>query len=56
VIPYGKEASADRMKAIHGHFYPIADHLNPIEDRFYPIVDHLKVIASGKKVIWVGFK
>jgi hypothetical protein len=51
-----KKAIADRIKAIHGHFYPIADHLNPIKDRFYPTADHLKVIGDGKKVIWVGFK
>jgi hypothetical protein len=56
VIPDGKKAIADRMKAIHGHFYPIADHLKVIADGFYPIADHLKVIADRIKVIWVGFK
>jgi hypothetical protein len=56
VIPDGKEVSTDRIKASHGHFYPIADHLNPIGDRFYPIANRLKVIADRKKVIWVGFK
>lgn len=55
MIADGKQDGADRIKAIHGHFYPIADHLNPIEDRFYPIANRLKVIAEGKIVIWVGF-
>jgi hypothetical protein len=56
VISAGKKASSDRIKAIHGHFYPIADHLKVIADGFYPIADRLKVIADAKKVIWVGFK
>jgi hypothetical protein len=56
VIADGKKTSPDRIKAIHGHFYPIADYLNPIKDHFYPIADRLKVIADRKKVIWVGFK
>jgi len=56
VIRHGIKAGPDHLKAIHGHFYPIADHLNPIEDRFYPIAGHLKVIADGKEVIWVRFK
>lgn len=56
MIADGKKAIADRLKVIHGHFYPIPDHLNPIADGFYPILDHLKVIADGKNVIGVGFK
>ena len=56
VIPHGIKAIPDRMKVIHGYFYPIADHLKATLDRFYPIADHLKVIADGKEVSWVGFK
>jgi hypothetical protein len=51
VIRDGIKAIPDRIKVIHGHFYPIADHLNPNDDRFYPTADHLKVIAGGKSGI-----
>jgi hypothetical protein len=53
MIADGKKAISDRIKAIHGHFYPIADHLKAIPDRFDPTADHLKAIADGKKAIRV---